>query len=206
MLKLWGRVNSINVQKIAWTLAELDLAYERIDAGMAFGRTGEPWFKAMNPNGTIPVIDDGGTIVWESNAIVRYLASVYAPGRLIPLDPRARAAAEMWMDWQQTTLMPGMSPLFLGLIRTPQERRDLAAIEAGRASVEGAMAVLDAWLAGRTYVASAEFGVADIALGVVAYRWKALPISRAATPHLDAWYDRLQRRAHFVRHVMLPLT
>jgi glutathione S-transferase len=206
MLKLWGRANSINVQKVTWMLAELGLAHERIDAGMAFGRVGEPWFRAMNPNGTVPVIDDGGVVVWESNAVLRYLAATYAPGRLIPTAPAQRAVAEMWMDWQQTTLMPGMSPLFLGLIRTPAAKRDHAAIEVGRKTVEAAMQLLDAHLAGRAFVASPSFGVADIALGVVAYRWKALPIARPDTPHIDAWYARLAVRPAFVQHVLLPLT
>jgi glutathione S-transferase len=206
LLKLWGRINSINVQKVSWALAELALPHERIDAGMAFGKVGEPWFRAMNPNGTVPVIDDGGVIVWESNAILRYLAGRYAPGRLIATDTAGRASAEMWMDWQQTAIMSGMNPLFIGLIRTPPEKRDAAALEAARVRVEAGLMVLDAHLHDRAFVASPAFGVADIALGVVAYRWKALPITRPPTPNLDRWYASLAARPAFQDHVMLPLT
>ena len=206
MLKLWGRANSINVQKVAWTLAELDLPYERIEAGMAFGKVAEPWYRAMNPNAQIPTIDDGGTVLWESNVIVRYLAAKYAPGKLIPTDPAARAQAEMWMDWQQSAVYPGLGPVFIGLIRTPLDQRNHAVIEAGRKSAEAALQKLDAHLEKRTYIASETLGVADIALGPVAYRWKSLPIERAATPHLDAWYQRLVARPAFAKHVMLPVT
>ena len=206
MLKLWGRTNSINVQKVTWTLAELGLAHERIDAGMAFGKVGESWYRTMNPNALIPTIDDGGTVLWESNVIVRYLAAKYAPGKLIATDPAGRAEAEMWMDWQQSAVYPGLGPVFLGLIRTPPEQRNHTAIEAGRTAAEAALQKLDAHLAKRAYIASDQLGVADIALGVVAYRWKALPIERAATPHLDTWYQSLVARPAFAKHVMLPLT
>ena len=206
MLKLWGRTNSINVQKVAWTLAELAIPHERIDAGIAFGKVGDPWFRAMNPNGLVPTIDDDGTVLWESNTIVRYLAAKYAPGKLIPTDPAARAQAEMWMDWQQNTVMPGLGPVFWGLIRTPADKRDHEAIETGRKVAEAALLRLDAHLTDRTFIASDQLGVADLSLGPVAYRWKSLPIERTPTPHLDTWYQRLVARPAFVQHVMLPVT
>ncbi len=206
MLKIWGRTNSVNVQKVMWTIAELGLDAERIDAGMAHGIVNEPRFAALNPNRTVPVIDDGGVVVWESNAIIRYLAAKYAPGQLIPTDAAARAKAEMWMDWQQTTLMPGMSPLFLGLIRTPPEKRDAKAIADGAKSVTAAMRILDAHLAGQSYVAADHLSVADIPLGCAVYRWYALPTDHADFPNLKAWYDRLATRPGFKAHVMLPLT
>jgi glutathione S-transferase len=206
MLKIWGRQNSINVQKVMWTVAELGIDADRIDAGMAHGIVNEPWYVALNPNRTVPVIDDGGVVVWESNAIVRYLAAKHAPGHLIPTDHAARAKNEMWMDWQQTTLMPGMSPLFLGLIRTPPEKRDAKAIAAGAKSVTAAFRLLDAHLAGRTYVTADHLTVSDIPLGCAAYRWYALPAEHADLPNLRAWYDRLTARPGFKTHVMLPLT
>ncbi len=206
MLRIWGRGNSINVQKVMWAVAELGLAHQRIDAGMAHGVVGESWYRANNPNGLVPTIDDDGVVLWESNAIVRYLAAKYATGSLMPADLVQRARAEMWMDWQQTTPMTGMSPLFLGLIRTPPEKRDMIAIRAAGAHVEAAMRILDAHLTGRNYMIADHLTVADIPLGAVAYRWYALPIDRPALPALRAWYERLTRRPAFASHVMLPLT
>ena len=207
MLKIWGRKNSINVQKVMWTVAELGLEPERIDAGMAHGLVGEPWYAALNPNRMVPTIDDDGVVLWESNVIVRYLAAKHAPGTLMPTDPVARAKADMWMDWQQNTLMPaGLSPLFLGLIRTPPDKRDAGALRKAAEVTESALRTLDAHLAKQAYVLGDSLTVADIPVGVATYRWYALPVEHAELPHLRAWYDRLKQRPAFAEHVMLPLT
>ena len=206
MLKIWGRCNSINVQKVMWTVGELGLAHERIEAGMAFGQVGEPWYRAMNPNGQVPTIDDDGVVLWESNVIVRYLAAKHAGGGLMPQGHADRARAEMWMDWQQNVVMPGLGPVFLGLVRTPSGKRDMAAIRAGEKSVAAALAILDRHLAGRSYIAADRMTVADIPLGAAAYRWYHLPIERPELPALRAWYERLAARPAFREHVMLPLT
>ena len=205
MLKIFGRTNSINVQKAMWTVAELGLPHQRVDAGMAHGVVTEPWYADLNPNRLVPAIDDDGVVLWESNVIVRYLAARHAAGTLMPADPAIRARAEMWMDWQQTSL-PGFGPLFLGLIRTPPEKRDMAAIRAGQESTEGALRLLDKYLANRTWMIADHLTVADIPLGCVAYRWYALPIERPELPNLRAWYQRLTARPAFAQHVMLPLT
>ena len=206
MLKIWGRKNSINVQKVMWTVGELGLPHTRIDAGMSHGVVDSALYRSLNPNGLVPTIEDGEAVLWESNVIVRYLAARHAMGTLMPRDPAGRARAEMWMDWQQNALMPGMSPLFLGLIRTPPEKRDMVAIRSGGESVEAALRILDAHLAGRSYVADNHLTVADIPLGCVVYRWYGLPIAHAELPHLRAWYQRLVARPSFAQHVMLPLT
>ena len=206
MLKVWGRTNSINVQKVMWTVAELGIEVERVDAGMGHGIVNEPWYTTYNPNRLVPTIDDDGVVLWESNVIVRYLAAKHAPGTLMPADPAARARAEMWMDWQQTTVMPGLGPLFLGLIRTPPEKRDPNAIKKAADTVEAALRTLDAHLAGRAYVSGDSLTVADIPVGCATYRWYALPAEHADLPNLRAWYDRLKDRPAFARHVMLPLT
>lgn len=119
MLKIWGRANSINVQKVLWCCDELSLEYERIDAGGPFGRTQNPDYLAMNPNGLIPTISDDGFTLWESNAIVRYLAAKHGVGGLCPEDLRERADADRWMDWQLGTLWVALRPVFIGLVRTP---------------------------------------------------------------------------------------
>lgn len=205
-LKVWGRVNSVNVQKVMWTVGELGLPAERIDAGMQHGVVNEPWFATRNPNRLVPTIDDDGLTLWESNVIVRYLAAKHAPGTLMPDGHAARASAEMWMDWQQNAIMLGLSPLFVGLIRTPPEQRDAAAIRAGAEHAALAMRLLDQHLAGRSYMVADHLTVADIPVGCCAYRWYALPIERPELRHLRGWYERLTARPAFAEHVMLPLT
>lgn len=206
MLKIWGRRNSVNVQKVMWTVAELGLKHERVDAGGTFGVVNEPAYGALNPNRTVPTIEDDGLVLWESNVIVRYLAAKHAPGKLIPTGAGDRAKAEMWMDWQQTVVNPPLGPVFVGLIRTPPEKRDASAIDAAAERVAKAMHILDGALAKRAYLMGDAFTVADIPAGCAAHRWLALPLERPNLPNLKAWHDRLAKRRPFAEHVMLPLT
>lgn len=206
MLKIWGRTNSVNVQKVLWTLGELDLRHERIDAGGVFGGLDTDAFGALNPNRRIPVIDDGGVVVWESNAIVRYLAARYGRGTLWPEDPGLRARADQWMDWQVSTLLPDMTPLFWQLIRTPAAERDEALIAAVGERVAGAFALLDAHLATHPFVAGDTFTMGDVPLGAMGYRWLHLPCPRPALGHLEGWYRRLEGRRAYQAHVMRPIT
>jgi len=188
-----------------WTVAELGLRFERRDAGMAHGVVNEPWYGELNPNRLVPAIDDDGVVLWESNVIVRYLAAKHAAGTLMPTDLATRAKAEMWMDWQQTSLL-GFGPLFVALIRTPPEKRDHAAILMNQESTAAGLRLLDGYLASRAYMIGDKLTVADIPLGCVAYRWYALPIARPELPNLRAWYERLTQRPAFAEHVMLPLS
>lgn len=206
MLKIWGRTNSINVQKVMWTVAELGLAHERVDAGGAFGGLDSPAYAAMNPNRLIPVLQDGEAVIWESNSIVRYLAARYAAGGLWPQDPSERAAADRWMDWQLSTVQPAMGPVFLGLIRTPPEQRDMAAIRMHAARLGQAMQILDGHLARSRFVAGDSLTMGDIPVGCVAWRYLNLPIDRPELPNLARWSTELQTREPYRRHVMLPLT
>ena len=205
-LKIWGRPNSINVQKVMWCVGELGIAHERVDAGMAHGIVGEAWYGAKNPNRLVPMIEDDGVVLWESNVIVRYLAAKHAAGTLMPTALAQRAEVEMWMDWQQTTLMTGLSPLFIALIRTPEAERDPTVIETGITNAEITFGLLDRHLAGRTHMVGDVFTAADIPAGAAAYRWYALPIERPNLPNLRAWYERLTQRPAYRQHVMLPLT
>ncbi len=150
MIKIWGRNTSVNVQKVMWTVGELDLPHERIDIGGPFGKNNEPAYLAMNPNGLVPTLQEDGFLLWESNSIVRYLAAKYGAGKLEPSDLRARAHANSWMDWQLTVAHPPLTPVFWGLVRTPPEKRDHAAIEAGKAKTIAVMKILDAQLAHRS--------------------------------------------------------
>ncbi len=211
MLKVWGRTNSINVQKVMWTVAELGLEHERIDAGGAFGGLDTPAYGALNPNRRVPTIedDDGRVVVWESNSTVRYLAARYDKGGLWPEDPAARARADMWMDWMQTELVPDMTVVFWGLIRTPEEQRDLAAIEAAAKRLGDKWRLLDGWLeagGGRNYVAGNDLTMGDVPVGAACYRYHELPIERPELPRVAAWYARLRERAPFREHVMIPLS
>ena len=206
MLKVWGRRNSINVQKVMWVVAELGLEVDHIDAGMDFGVVTEPWFGDINPNRRVPAIDDEGLILWESNVIIRYLASKHSLGSMMPSTIEERAQVEMWMDWQQTTLMPSLGPLFLGLIRTLAQDRDLDVMGSAAREVETGLRVLDAHFEGKTFIMGDVFTVADIALGCVAYRWYALDIEHADLPSFNTWYERLMERPGFATNVMMPLT
>lgn len=209
MLTIHGRANSINVQKALWAADECGLAYERTDVGGAFGGNDQPWYRDMNPNGVVPTIVDDGYVLWESNSIIRYFAAQYGPPGFWPADPRARGEAERWMDWQLTTIQAGMTTLFWGLIRTPEDKRDLDAIERARMATAGLWQRLDAHLAGRPFVGGAGFSMGDIPVGAMAYRWLNLPFRRddlPAMPHLRAWYGRLAERAAYRKHVMIVMT
>jgi len=206
MLKVWGRVNSINVQKVLWALAELEVAYDRVDAGMAFGVVNEAFYKKMNPNARVPTIDDEGFVLWESNAIVRYLAAKHGAGTLWPTDLKVRADADRWMDWICNHLNPAITPVFWGLIRTPAEQRNLGQIEENAAKTAQQFQVLEQCLAGRSYVAGPNFSMGDIVVGVFVNRWYGLDVKRPPLANIEAYYARLKQRPGFQKHVMLPLT
>jgi glutathione S-transferase len=206
MLRIWGRTNSINVQKVMWAVGEVGRPHERIDVGGAFGGLDSAEYRALNANGRIPTIEDDGVVVWESNACVRYLAARYSADGLWPEDPVARAGADMWMDWQQTTLLTDMTTVFWGLVRTPEAERDHVAIEAAAGRLGGLWRRLDNHLAGRRYVAGDHFTMGDIPVGAACYRYYQLAIERPKLAAIEAWYGRLQQRKPYRTHVMLPLT
>lgn len=206
MLKVWGRTNSVNVQKVMWTVGELGLAHLRIDAGGAFGGLDTPEYIKMNPNRRIPVIDDGGTILFESNAIVRYLAARYGSGTMWAADPGERARSDMWMDWAINTLMPDMTICFWQTIRTPEPQRDMAAVEAAAKRLGPLWQVLDDHLADRRHVAGDALTIGDVPAGCLYYRYVNLPIDRPSLPNLQLWYQNLKARDAFRTHVMIPVT
>lgn len=206
MLKIWGRLNSINVQKVVWCVDELGIPYERIEAGRQFGIVNTPEYLAMNPNGLVPLIDDGGFVLWESNAIVRYLAARYGEGTLSPADLQRRADADRWMDWQAVVFNPPIGQAFTQLIRTPEEQRSAAIVENGRQNAETKLAMLDAHLATRAYVTGDAFSMADIPLGLSVNRWLKLPLEREARPNVERWYARLRERKGAQQVMSLPVT
>jgi glutathione S-transferase len=204
MLKLWGRVNSVNVKKALWCLEELGLPYERVDAGLQFGVTRTPAYLKMNPNGLVPTLNDDGFILWESHTIVRYLADKHGKGVLRPMDLHTRAVANQWMDWA-FTFQSSVRDAFWNLIRTPPEKRDEPAIERSRVKSGELAAILDAALADRMYVAGA-FSMGDIPIGCEVQRWIRLPMERPHLPNLAAWFERLCARPAFKKAVDIPLS
>ncbi len=206
MLKIWGRTNSINVQKVMWTVGELGLDFERIDAGGAFGGLDTVEYGRMNPNRKIPTIRDGDVVVWESNACVRYLAAKYGSGSLWPEDPAHRSLADRWMDWMLTTLLPDLTIVFWQTIRTPPEKRDMAAVRAAAERLGPIWGILDDHLAERPFVAGNDLTMGDIPVGCAWWRYRNLPIDRPSRPNLEAWFERLASRPAYRTHVMLPVT
>lgn len=206
MIKLWGRSNSINVQKVLWCCDELGVPFERIEAGAQFGVVDTPAYRKLNPNGLVPVIEDGDFVLWESNAILRYLAAKHGAGGLWPQDLRVRADADRWMDWHTSVLWFNLRPLFVELVRRTPDKRDAKVVEGAHKKTADAMQILEAQLAGRDFVAGAGFTLGDIPLGCAVYRWMNLPIERPKLARLDAWYGRLQQRPAYRKHIMLPLS
>ena len=206
MLRVWGRTNSINVQKVMWAVAELGLEHERIDVGGAFGGLDTPDYGAMNPNRKIPTLRDGETVVWESNACVRYLAARYGQGSLWPEDAGRRARADMWMDWQLSTLQADMTVIFWTLIRTPEPQRDMAAVRAAAERMGQSWRILDSDLGDRPFVAGDEMTMGDIPLGCHYWRYTSLPVERPSLPNLERWLESLKAREAYQRHVMIPLS
>jgi glutathione S-transferase len=207
MLKVWGRNTSSNVQKVMWALGEIGLKYQRIDIGGPFGRNKEASYLAMNPNGLVPTLEEeDGFMLWESNTIVRYLAATRR-SNIEPADPKARALANQWMDWQLSVVVPAIYGAFWGLIRTPPEKRDATAIAASQAKTTEAMKILDRQLAKTPFVAGDDFSMGDMPVGIMTYRFRQLVPERPPLPSLERWYADLQKRAAFRDNVeAIPLT
>ena len=202
MLKILGRKTSSNVQKVLWCCGEIGLAFERTDVGGPFGGNKAPQYLAINPNGLVPVIDDEGFLLWESNAIVRYLAAKHSMGSLCPADLRRRADADRWMDWQQTMLAVPMGILFRALLRSPPDRIEPAEIDNARRRAASALTILNAQVGRARYVAGGDLTMADIALGFVPHRWFLLPIEQPKLSELERWYGELCQRPAYKEHVV----
>lgn len=206
MIKIRGRKNSINVQKVLWCCDELEIPYQRIDAGAQAGDVDTAAYLALNPNGLIPTIEDGDFVLWESNTILRYLANKYASSNIWPTNPEARALADRWMDWQLGTLWVEMRPMFIQLIRHNENQRDQSIIDSAYQKTLAAMEILNLHLGDNQYVAGEEFTIGDIPVGAVTYRWMSLPIERPALDNLQAWHARLGNRDAYRQHIMLPMS
>jgi glutathione S-transferase len=203
MLKIWGRVNSINVQKVMWAVGELKVPHERADAGMAFGVVNTPEYRKMNPNGRVPTIDYDGFVLWESNVIVRYLYAKHGPARSL----EQGYGEEKWMDWTTSTVGAPITTIFWQLIRTPVEKRDMPAVEAALKAAADIFKIADDALASRPYMGGGSFSMGDIPFGCFVNRWFGLPVQRPDHPNLARYFERLKSRPAFREHVAaIPLT
>lgn len=202
MLKIWGRINSTNVKKVLWCADELGLEFEHVNAG----GLDDPGYRALNPNGLIPCLQDGERVLWESNAIVRYLLARYGDEPLYARDPGQRAEADKWMDWATSSMAAPFRDVFLNAVRLPLDQRDSAIRDQGVASCSTLLARADNVLAQQPYLSGSALGMGDIPLGCMAYAWFEMSIERPALGHLEAWYRRLTEREAYQRQVMTPLT
>jgi glutathione S-transferase len=207
-LKVWGRANSVNVQKVLWCLCELNLEYERVDAGMQFGRNDEPEYLDMNPNGRVPTLVDGDFVLWESNSIMRYLCLAYGgDSPIYPSDPKGRAAADRWLDWTLSTLQPVDRPVFWALVRTPPEQRDMVAIQKDADAEAVVWRIADRQLATRRFIEGDNFTIADIALGCYARRWLGVEgVRKPKLANLERWFAQFASRPGFGKFVAPPMS
>ena len=208
VLQIWGRANSVNVQKVLWCCRELDVAFTRIDAGMQFGRNTEASYLAMNPNGRVPTLIDEEFVLWESNAILRYLALTHGGEvSLYPAAPKTRAGIERWLDWTLSTLQPVERPLFWGLVRTPPAERDMGAMQQAADTAAVQWRIVDRQLADHDYMEGEGFSLADIAIGAYARRWLGVEgVTRPALPHLARWFSQISARPAFQEFVAPPMS
>ena len=207
MLKVWGRKNSSNVRKVLWCAEELALPYEREEAGGAFGVVDSPQYRALNPNGRVPMIEDDGFVLWESNAIVRYLAARYGSDTSwYQRDVCVRAQADKWMDWTTSTFAGPFRDLFWGMLRTPAEQQDWVLINGASKTCAELLSIVDQALSEKPYLSGDEIGMGDIPLGSFIYAWFEMPLERPSMPNLEAWYERLKLRPAYRSAVMTALT
>ena len=206
MIKIWGRTDSSNVQKVLWCLGELGVDFERVDWGGKFGGNDDQVYREMNPNGLVPTIKDGEFILWESNSIMRYLNAKYGSGKLLPQSAEELGNANRWMDWQLSTFNGAIVPLFWNLIRTPADKRDPKVVQTALEKTTKAWQTVENQLARTRFLGGNDFSLGDIPLGVWAYRWFNLPIERPSFPKVSDWYERLKGRTPYQRHIMIPLS
>jgi glutathione S-transferase len=203
MLKIWGRITSINVRKVVLAARWMEIAFERVDAGLQFGIVKTPEYLAKNPNALVPLMEDGAFRLWESNVIVRYLCAKHSLGNLYPESLTERFDAERWMDWQQTTLCGAGRGAFIQLMRTAPDQRSPDAIAQSVAAMEPLMARADEHLSRHAFMAGDKFTMADIPVVCEVHRWRGLPIERGARPHIDRWYQGIVQ--HPAAHGVLDI-
>jgi glutathione S-transferase len=206
MIRIWGRNTSSNVQKVLWLCEEIGLKFDRTDVGGPFGGLDTPQFVALNPNKSIPVVEDGGTVVWESHAILRFLAARHGSDAIYPTEPAARSQVERWLDWHLGVLAPAITPVFLAYYRTPAAARNETELTRQVAHLTAAMTLLDDAIAERPYIGGKNLTIADVAFGNSVWRWFSFPFSRPKLANLDAWQARVAQRPGHRLHIAQPVS
>jgi len=204
MLEIWGRKNGNQVIQVLWTLGELGLDYKRYTIGGSFGGLESDEYKALNPNSKIPTIRDNGFVLWESHAIIRYLASTYGQGTLWPNDPQKVALSDQWMTWSTDGFMGTFFPVFWQLVRTEESERNYDQISEMAKKSSAILQILEGHLINHNYVAGDELTFGDVPLGVLLHKYFVLDIERPSLPGIEAWYARLCERDAYKKHAMLP--
>ena len=206
-LHIWGRLNSINVQKVLWLCEDLKIPFERTDAGMQYGVNKTQSYLQLNPNGLVPVIKDKELVLWESHAILRYLSKKHdVTDILYPKSADQSAKIDQWLDWYNTTAWPVMRPLFWGFIRTKLEERNLQELEKTRVQMSSILKILDNQLRSTPWVTGDHFTIADLPLALIAFRWFNLPIEREDYQHLSRWFKQIELRPGYSKYANAPLT
>lgn len=199
-----GRATSSNVQAVMWTLAELGLDFERRDVGGSYGGTDTAEYRAMNPNGLVPVMQDGDLTMFESPAIVRYLGAEYGSESFWPKENRVRAELDVWAEWAKGTVSKAVIyEVFWTLVRTPKAKRNMEAFAVAVEKAKGTMAIVDARIGNGPFLGGENLTFADVMLGHMLYRYFTLDFDRADLPNLRAYYDRLTERVAYREHVMV---
>jgi glutathione S-transferase len=204
---LWGRLNSINVQKVLWLCEDLNLEFERLDAGLQFGVNQTLQYLNMNPNGLVPTLKEDNFILWESHSILRYLAKTHdRMGTFYPENPQNAAWVDQWLDWSNTSAWPPMRILFWGWIRSSEQERNLAELEKNRLIMQKMLRILDRQLSVHPWVAGEHFTLADIPLALIVHRWLHLPIDRETFINIEHWFQEVSNRPGFIRYGSASLT
>jgi glutathione S-transferase len=207
VLEVLGRRSSLNVQKVLWLVGELGIPYRHVNRGGAAGGLDTPEFGRLNPNRLVPVVVDGDSVVWESHAILRYLVAAYGAGSIWPVDPGERSLGDRWTDWALSTFQPDFMAVFWGFYRTPEAKRDMRVVDAAAVRCARHLALVDAHLESREFLAGRAFGFGDVPLGAALYRYfemgyfEAAGVAPPAIPRVRAWYARLAQRAPYREHV-----
>lgn len=205
MIEIWGRRNSSNVIPVMWAVAETGRDFRRHDAGGSFGGLNTPAYLAMNPNGLVPTLHDGDAVIWESHAIIRYLAAQYSAGDLWDPDPAKRSLSDRWLEWAKSTGNPAIMGLFFSIVRTEPEARDPAVIAKFTEAAAKVWTVLDAHLAQQPYLGGDRLTMGDLPLGSLAHRYFHMDVARPDLPNVAAWYERLTQRPAYAEHCMIEL-
>ena len=201
MIQLYGRRNSINVQKVSWALCELNLEFKWHDEYGKFGKVNVENYEKINPQLIVPTLDHNGSVIRQSNAIVRYLYRKYTDVYEISKDEDI-AIAESWMEFQTTDLQLNMTPIFWGLVRNPSEDRDQELIDKNIILLNEKFEIFDKFLEDHEYILNNKFGMSDIIMGAASYRYLSLPIERPNLLNLKSWYDKISNRDCFKKNIL----